>query len=61
MKGVTRRVRATGAVLGTQAVFQYQTKTVHEHLGVDLELTIDRRDFGVSFNNELPGGALNLG
>jgi polyisoprenoid-binding protein YceI len=61
MKGVTKAVRAAGSVLGTAPVFHFATKTVHEHLGIDLELTIDRRDFGVSFNNELPNGALNLG
>ena len=61
MKGVTKRVRATGTVLGTAPVYHYRTETVHEHLGIDLELTIDRRDFGVSFNNEIANGALNLG
>jgi polyisoprenoid-binding protein YceI len=61
MKGVTKAVRATGTVLGTAPVFRFATKTVHEHVGIDLELAIDRRDFGVSFNNELPNGALNLG
>jgi polyisoprenoid-binding protein YceI len=61
MKGVTKRVRPTGTMLGIAPVFHYSTNTVHEHLGIDLELTIDRRDFGVSFNNELGNGALNLG
>jgi polyisoprenoid-binding protein YceI len=60
IKGVTKRVRATGTVHGTAPVFHYQTKTVHEHLGLDLELTIDRRDFDVSYNNEIVNGALNL-
>ena len=61
MKGVTNRVRATGIVLGTAPVFHAWTKTVHEHFGIDLHLVIDRREFGVSFNNELPNGLANLG
>ena len=61
MKGVTNRVRATGTVHGTAPVFHYRTETIHEHVGIDLRLTIDRRDFGVSFNNEIANGALNLG
>jgi polyisoprenoid-binding protein YceI len=61
MKGVTKRVRAQGAVGGIVPILHHRTNTVHEHLGIDLELTIDRRDFGVSFNNRLENGALNLG
>jgi polyisoprenoid-binding protein YceI len=61
IKGVTRPVRATGIVLGTTPVFHYPTKATHEHFGLDARLTIDRREFDVSFNNELPGGLLNLG
>jgi len=61
MKGVTKPVRATGTTHGTAQVFHPWSKTVHEHMGVDLQLTIDRRDFEVSFNNELPDGRMNLG
>jgi polyisoprenoid-binding protein YceI len=61
IKGVTRPVRAAGIVLGTAPVFHHPTNTTHEHFGLDIELTIDRREFGVSFNNELPNGLLNLG
>lgn len=61
IKGATRPVRATGVVLGTVPVFHFPTKTTHEHVGVDLEATIDRREFGVSYNNALSNGLLNLG
>jgi polyisoprenoid-binding protein YceI len=61
IRGVTRPVRAQGIVLGTAPVFHFPTKTTHEHFGVDAELTIDRREFGLAYNNELPNGLLNLG
>lgn len=61
IKGVTRPVRAEGIVLGTTPVFHFPTKTTHEHFGLDAQLTVDRREFGLSFNNELPSGLLNLG
>jgi polyisoprenoid-binding protein YceI len=61
IKGVTRPVRADGIVLGTTPVFHYPTKTTHEHFGLDGQLTIDRREFNLSFNNEMPSGLLNLG
>jgi polyisoprenoid-binding protein YceI len=61
IKGVTHPVRAEGIVLGTAPVFHFPTKSTHEHFGLDAELTIDRREFGVSFNNALPNGLLNLG
>ena len=61
IKGVTRPVRAAGIVLGSAPVFHYPTKTTHAHFGLDAELTIDRREFGLTYNNELPNGLLNLG
>ena len=61
IKDQTRPVRVAGVVLGTAPVFHFPTKTTHEHFGVDLELTIDRREFGLTFNNPLPNGMLNLG
>ena len=61
IKGVTRPVRAEGIVLGTTTVFHFPTKTTYEHFGLDAQLTIDRREFDLSFNNELPSGLLNLG
>ena len=60
LRGVTRRVRTTGAISGPSRVAHYDG-SVHDHIGIDLELTIDRRDYGVSFNNELVDGRLNLG
>jgi polyisoprenoid-binding protein YceI len=60
LKGVTRGVRATGTIVGLSTVAHYDG-TVHDHLGIDLDLTIDRRDFGIDFNNELLAGGLNLG
>jgi polyisoprenoid-binding protein YceI len=61
IKGVTRPVRTAGIVLGTTPVYHFPTKTTHEHFGLDAEVTIDRREFDLSFNNELPSGLLNLG
>jgi polyisoprenoid-binding protein YceI len=60
LKGATKRVRGEGTITGPSTVAHYDD-TVHDHLGIDLELTIDRRDFGVDFNNELLAGGLNLG
>jgi polyisoprenoid-binding protein YceI len=60
LRGVTQRVQATGTISGPSRVAHYDG-TVHDHIGMDLELTIDRRDFGVSFNNPLVDGQLNLG
>jgi polyisoprenoid-binding protein YceI len=61
MKGITKRVSATGTVLGTAPVFDHMTKTTHEHFGIELQLTVNRQDFGISFNNQLPNGLNNLG
>lgn len=61
MKDVTKPVQATGVVLGTAPVFDYMTKTTHEHIGIELQMTINRQDFGISFNNDLPNGLKNLG
>jgi polyisoprenoid-binding protein YceI len=60
LKGVTKGVHATGTVVGPSTVAHYDG-TVHDHVGIDLELTIDRRDFGIDFNNDLLAGGLNLG
>jgi polyisoprenoid-binding protein YceI len=56
IKGVTKPVTATGTVLGPT-----QHPAGHEALGFTLETTIDRTDFGVSWNAPLPkGGGLAL-
>lgn len=60
MKGVTRSVRAAGGVSGTSLVNHYNG-TGHEHFGMDLAMTIDRREFGVDHNNNLLDGRVNLG
>lgn len=61
IKEQTRPVTLEGVVLGTAPVFHFPTKTTHEHFGVDLELAIDRRDYGLTWNNALPNGMSNLG
>jgi polyisoprenoid-binding protein YceI len=60
IKGVTRRVSAAGT--HTAPVLVGHPDGVElEHFGIDLSVTIDRRDYDVSFNNALPAGILNLG
>ena len=59
IKGVTRHVTATGTAIEPVAVAHQDGEALH--FGMDLSLTIDRREFGVNFNNELPAGILNLG
>ena len=61
MKGVTKAVEATGTVSATTSLVDHYDGTAHEHFGVDLELAIDRREFGVDHNNTLLDGRLNLG
>ncbi|MFT3864157.1 MAG: YceI family protein [Solirubrobacterales bacterium] len=61
IRGATRPVTAEATVGGRAAVFDYRTKTVSDHIGIDLTTVIDRREFGLEFNNELPGGVRNLG
>jgi polyisoprenoid-binding protein YceI len=60
LKGVTRSVTATGSATAPTAV-GHPDGNVVQHFGIDLEATIDRRDYGVSFNNVLPSGLENLG
>jgi polyisoprenoid-binding protein YceI len=60
LKGVTRPVTATATATAPVAV-KHPDGSVGEHFGIDLQATIDRRDFGVSFNNMLPAGIENLG
>ena len=52
IKGVTAPVELTGTISGpvTDAYG-------NERIGLDLETTINRHDFGVSWNAELPNGA----
>jgi polyisoprenoid-binding protein YceI len=60
IRGVTRPVHAEGTVSGPSRVAR-PDGSVNDHIGIDLATTIDRRDYGVSFNNELVDGRLNLG
>jgi polyisoprenoid-binding protein YceI len=55
VKGVTRPVRLTGTVTGPVADAYGGTR-----LGIDLETTVDRREFGLDWNAPLPGGGFVL-
>jgi polyisoprenoid-binding protein YceI len=56
IKGVTRAIDATGAAHGPVA-----NLSGNDSLRLQLTTTLDRNDFGVSWNAELPGGAKALG
>ena len=60
LRGVTKPVTAIGTIAGPSKVAGFGGPD-KEHIGMDLEMTIDRRDFGVDYNNELLDGRLNLG
>jgi polyisoprenoid-binding protein YceI len=53
MKGATRRMTARGRV-GELGVDPYGT----ERIAVELEAVVDRNDFGLGWNMELPGDAV---
>lgn len=55
IKGTTRPVELTGTVSGPVT-----DGYGNERLGLDLETTVDRHDFGVSWNADLPGGGTIL-
>lgn len=55
IKGVTRAIEATGAVHGPVA-----NLAGADSLRVQLTTTVDRNDYGVSWNAELPGGGKAL-
>lgn len=61
LKGVTKAVTARGSYLGPSKVAGWEGSPDTEHIGFDLTIDIDRRDYGISFNNELLDGQLNLG
>ncbi len=57
VRGVTRRVQATGRISGPLDLGEYGgTK-----LGIDLQTTIDRTEFGLNWNVPLSGGNWMLG
>jgi polyisoprenoid-binding protein YceI len=55
IKGVTKPVRLTGAFSGHAT-----DPWGNERIGIDLAGSIDRNDFGVSWNAPLPGGGFLL-
>ncbi len=55
IKGVTREIEATGAAHGPVANLQG-----NDSLRLQLTTTVDRIEFGVSWNAELPGGGKAL-
>jgi len=56
IKGATKSVTVTGTVTAPMAD-PYGT----ERIGLNLTTSIDRTDFGVSWNNPLPSGEPSLG
>jgi polyisoprenoid-binding protein YceI len=55
IKGVTKRIEATGAAHGPVTNLQG-----NDSLRLQLTTTVDRTEFGVSWNAELPGGGKAL-
>jgi polyisoprenoid-binding protein YceI len=55
IKGVTKPVELTGRVTG-----HGQDPWGNERVGLDLEATLDRTEFGILWNAPLPGGGLLL-
>jgi polyisoprenoid-binding protein YceI len=60
LHGVTKPVSASGTWQGPGPVVHHDGHVTHR-LGIDLSTTIDRRDFGLTFNAEIGEGLLNLG
>jgi polyisoprenoid-binding protein YceI len=60
IKGVTGPISAVGHIRGPITVRHHDGRE-SERIGIDLSTVIDRRDFGITHNNELAGGVLNLG
>jgi polyisoprenoid-binding protein YceI len=56
LRGVTHAVEITGTVTGPLENAYGQQRT-----GFDLETTVDRHDYGINWNMELPGGGQALG
>jgi polyisoprenoid-binding protein YceI len=53
LKGVTKPVELTGSYTGTGT-----DPWGNERIGVEVSATIDRREFGLEWNQPLPGGGL---
>jgi polyisoprenoid-binding protein YceI len=60
IKGITQPISAVGQIGGPITVRHHDGRE-SERLGIDLSTVIDRRDFGITHNNELAEGVLNLG
>jgi len=56
IRGVTRPIRATGRLEQVEADMGGSPR-----IGVELETTVDRRDFGIDWNAALPKGGFALG
>jgi polyisoprenoid-binding protein YceI len=60
IKGVTQPISAVGHIRGPITV-RHNDGHESERIGINLSTVIDRRDFGITHNNELAEGILNLG
>ena len=60
IKGVTQPIAAVGHVGGPITVTHHDGRQ-SDRLGIDLSAVIDRRDFGMTHNNEYAEGVVNLG
>lgn len=56
LRGVTKPVEITGTVTGP-----LENAYGQQRIGFDLETTINRHDYGITWNMELPGGGQALG
>jgi polyisoprenoid-binding protein YceI len=56
LRGVTHPVEITGTVTGP-----LENAYEQQRIGFDLETTVDRHDYGINWNLELPGGGQALG
>jgi polyisoprenoid-binding protein YceI len=60
LRGVTKPITAKGSFIGPLRIHG-KDGGITERLGIDLTTTIDRREFGINFNNEVTEGVVNLG
>jgi polyisoprenoid-binding protein YceI len=60
LRGVTKPVLGVG-IYHPQRTVKSGIGVTNERFGIDLVTTIDRRDYGVSFNNFIAEGVVNLG
>jgi len=59
LRGVTKPVTISGTVVGPTT--DVGVNGPIQRLALDLETTVDRHDFGIDWNRELPTGGLALG